>query len=74
LNEFLPKQIPCVLIANKIDLEDLRKVSRESGEELAAELDMPYFEISAKTAENLEKAFSHFGELIIEELPKKPEE
>jgi small GTP-binding protein len=74
LTQFLPKTIPCVLIANKIDLEDLRKVSRESGEELAAELNMPYFEISAKTSENLEKAFYHFGELLLEELPKKPEE
>ena len=65
LTEFLPKPIPCVLVANKIDLEDLRKISKEDGEELAAELNMPYIEISAKTSENLEKAFSHLGELLI---------
>lgn len=68
LNQFLPKAIPCVLVANKIDLEDIRKVSKEAGEELAAELNMPYFEISAKTSENLEKAFSHLGELLIGEF------
>lgn len=71
LNEFLPTKIPRILVANKIDLADLRKVSKAQGEELAAELNMPYFEISAKTAEGLEKAFSHLGELLIEDITKK---
>ena len=71
LTEFLPSKIPCVLVANKIDLEDIRKISKAAGEELAADLNMPYFEISAKTAENLEKAFSHLGELLIEEIVDK---
>jgi len=37
-------------------------------------MDLPYFEISAKTAENLEKAFSHLGELLIESYTQKSEE
>jgi small GTP-binding protein len=71
LKEFLPNKIPQVLVANKIDLEDLRKISKAEGEALAAELNMPYFEISAKTAENLERAFSHLGELLIEDFTRK---
>lgn len=37
-----------ILVANKIDLVHLRKVSEEEGRELAAELQIPYIETSAK--------------------------
>jgi hypothetical protein len=35
-----------------------RQVSRERGEELAAEFNVPYFECSAKTGNNIEEMFS----------------
>lgn len=37
-----------ILVANKVDLVHLRKVSEEEGRELAAELQIPYIETSAK--------------------------
>jgi Ras-related protein M-Ras len=37
-----------ILVANKIDLVYLRKISEEEGRELAAELQIPYIETSAK--------------------------
>ena len=37
-----------ILVANKIDLVHLRKISEEEGRELAAELQIPYIETSAK--------------------------
>jgi len=42
------KSYPMILVANKIDLVHLRKVSEEEGRELAAELQIPYIETSAK--------------------------
>ena len=40
--------LPIVLVGNKCDLEDDRQVTREEGEELAKEWDIPFFEVSAK--------------------------
>ena len=37
-----------LLVANKIDLVRLRKVSEEEGREMAAALQIPYMETSAK--------------------------
>ncbi|UJR28383.1 hypothetical protein I4U23_009624 [Adineta vaga] len=42
------KSYPMILVANKIDLVHLRKISEEEGRELAAELQIPYIETSAK--------------------------
>lgn len=42
-----------VLAANKIDLAEERKVTREEGESLAEELGMPYEECSAKEGKNI---------------------
>lgn len=37
-----------LLVANKVDLVHLRKVSEEAGRELAHKLGIPYIETSAK--------------------------
>ncbi len=70
LNSFIPKSIPCILCANKIDLEDQRKVSREMGEKLAEELKIDYMEISAKTSVNIEMVFYNLGKKLIENFYK----
>lgn len=45
------------MIANKIDQEEERVIDTESGRELANELNIEnFFECSAKTGENVEKA------------------
>ncbi|KAJ3441140.1 ras and ef-hand domain-containing protein [Anaeramoeba flamelloides] len=46
-----------LLMGNKIDLEEERVVSTEEGENLAAQHNVPFFETSAKTGENVEKCF-----------------
>ncbi|CAF1007101.1 unnamed protein product [Adineta steineri] len=52
------KSYPMILVANKIDLVHLRKVSEEEGRELAAELQIPYIETSAKVPPvNVDAAF-----------------
>ncbi len=51
------KSISLILIGNKVDLVEDRKVSSEEGEALAKKLNLSYFEASAKTGENVNDAF-----------------
>ena len=54
-----------ILVANKIDLLYLRKVSEEEGRELAAELQIPYIETSAKVSSvNVDAAFHELVRVI----------
>ena len=48
-----------VLVGNKIDLEDERKVSREEGQRLADQHKMQYFETSAKLNKNIDELMLH---------------
>ena len=56
-----------VLVGNKIDLEDERKVSSEEAQELAAQHKMKYIETSAKLNKNIDELMSH----LMEEVYKK---
>lgn len=47
-----------VMAANKIDVAD-RYVSTEQGQQLAAELGIEYFEVSAQNNTNIEEMFAH---------------
>lgn len=46
-----------ILVGNKSDLEELRKVSRAEGEALAKKFNMDFFETSAKTGQEVDEAF-----------------
>ena len=54
------------LIANKIDIEK-REVSKEEGEELAAKYNMKYFEMSARTGENITETITE----LVNDIYKK---
>lgn len=49
-----------MLIGNKADLIDDRDVSSEYATEFAEENGIPYFEISAKTEDNVKSAMDSF--------------
>lgn len=51
-------KVPIILIGNKCDLVDQRKVSKEDAEELAKKLGVNYFETSAKTGQGIHEAFN----------------
>ena len=51
------KNIHLVLVGNKNDLKEQRKIEKEQGEELAKEYDMKFFEASALTGDNIEEIF-----------------
>ncbi|MHA1267175.1 MAG: GTP-binding protein [Candidatus Helarchaeota archaeon] len=71
VDTFISNAVPCLLCANKIDLDDIRKISREEGERLAQELEIPYIEISAKTSQNIDEAFHQLGVELIRKFNKE---
>ena len=58
------KDVILILAGNKNDCED-RKVDKSEAEELANEFDIKYFDCSAKTGENINKAFEELIETMV---------
>ncbi|MFX0033936.1 MAG: Rab family GTPase [Candidatus Hermodarchaeota archaeon] len=56
--------IPRILIGNKMDLVDDRKIILPMAEHLSEKLNAPYFETSAITGENVKKIFTIIGKLV----------
>jgi len=52
----LNEKIPCVLVGNKVDLVDERKVSYDDALQLSQELGLNYIEISVKENQNVQDA------------------
>ena len=67
------KDIPIVLAGLKCDMEDSRQVTREQGEELARELNCPFFETSAKNNIHIDDAFTEVVMEINARLPPESE-
>ncbi len=72
LNEYWKTcgRLPVLVLANKIDLKDERVVDDEEIKKKFEELGIQYLETSAKTGENVDKAF----ELIIQKIFKEESE
>ena len=63
------------IAANKIDIEEERKVTKEEGEKLAQELGFPFMETSAKSGININETFDDLVERIDKvygNAPQKP--
>jgi len=56
-----------ILVGNKSDLEDERRVSTEEGEQLASSKNMQFFETSALTGHMVEEAFFYLADLVAEQ-------
>ena len=65
IRRHLDMEIPGLIMANKNDLVDQRRVSIEEISKLADELGLEYFETSALTGENIDGAFYRLGDLIL---------
>eukprot|EP01091_Cochliopodium_minus_P021600 TRINITY_DN999_c0_g4_i1.p1 TRINITY_DN999_c0_g4~~TRINITY_DN999_c0_g4_i1.p1 ORF type:complete len:187 (-),score=41.28 TRINITY_DN999_c0_g4_i1:114-674(-) len=55
--KFDRKDIPIIIVGNKCDLDTLRQVSTEEGEDYSKKLNTKFFETSAKTGKNVENAY-----------------
>ena len=49
--------VETIILGNKCEMKEKRKVSKEKGEELAVEYGMKFMEIDAKSSINIEEAF-----------------
>jgi small GTP-binding protein len=66
IKKSVKKNIPMILIGNKIDLK--REVNIEEAEDLAARLNCEYLETSAKTGENVELAFEKITKACLDNV------
>ena len=57
--------IPRILIGNKIDLKDDRKIILPMAEHLSEKISAPFFETSAVTGENVKSIFQKIAELAL---------
>ena len=57
--------IPRLLIGNKIDLKDERKIILPMAEHLSEKINAPFFETSALTGENVKSIFQKIAELTL---------
>ncbi|UCD02045.1 MAG: GTP-binding protein [Promethearchaeota archaeon] len=57
--------IPRILIGNKLDLKDERKIILPMAEHLSDKIDAPFFETSALTGENVPTIFQKIAELTL---------
>ncbi len=56
--------IPRIIIGNKVDLAEERKIILPMAEHLSEKLNAPYFETSALTGENVKVVFQKIAELV----------
>ncbi|UCE36553.1 MAG: GTP-binding protein [Thermoplasmata archaeon] len=79
------QQIPSVFVANKCDLKDQHTFGAAELESVASTNDSPFLITSAKTGENVERAFQILAEMLVNQMivknafslpgdkPKRPE-
>jgi len=64
------KKLPIILVGNKCDLVNTRKISEQQGEELAKSLKGKYYETSALTDENgnVKTVFVECAKMILDNV------
>jgi len=61
-------EVPRILIANKVDLGDARKVDSDDGNDLAQKLNCYFFETSAKTGRRVLDAFHNMATELLKRI------
>ena len=66
------KNVYKILVGNKCDMENERKVTVEQGKEFADQYGMKFFETSAKNSTNVSESFVEMSKEIMKNAGKKP--
>ena len=69
IKEEISEKVAIVLIGNKIDNVQERKISKEQGDKLASEIGVKFFETSAKTGEGINESVFFLVKKIFENDP-----
>ena len=70
IKEEISEKVAIVLIGNKIDNVQERKISKEQGDKLASEIGVKFFETSAKTGEGINESVFFLVKKISENDPE----
>ncbi len=70
IREEVSEKVSIILVGNKIDDVEGRKVKTEEGEKLAKEIGLSFFECSAKTGENIDSIFNELVKKTVEAYTK----
>ncbi len=70
IKEEISEKVAIVLIGNKIDNVQERKISKEQGDKLASEIGVKFFETSAKTGEGINESVFFLVKKIFENDPE----
>ena len=70
IKEEISEKVSIVLIGNKIDNVQERKISKDQGEKLANEIGIKFFETSAKTGEGINESVFFLVKKIFENDPE----
>ena len=70
IKEEISEKVSIVLIGNKIDNVQERKISKEQGEKLSNEIGVKFFETSAKTGEGINESVFFLVKKIFENDPE----
>lgn len=63
--------VPRILVGNKIDLKEERKIIQPMADHLSEKLNAPYFETSAVTGQNIKLVFEKIAELLYHSKTRK---
>ena len=58
IDRYAAEGVSRLIVGNKCDMEESRKVSTEEGQRIAKDLKLPFLETSAKNSTNVEEAFT----------------
>lgn len=64
VNEHSPN-VQRMLLGNKLDMDNERVISEDSGKEAAERMGSPFFEVSAMTGHNIDQAFMALATVIV---------
>ena len=70
IKEEAPDKVVIILVGNKVDDEENRKIKKENGEKISQEFKLPFFECSAKADINVNSSFEALIKKLIEINPK----
>ena len=71
VDKFASESAIKLLVANKCDIEEKRKVTQEEGKDLASHYNVKFIETSAKTAKNVVEAFQILAKEIKSKVVQK---